>query len=321
MRHSRTAAVVLAALTIAAIALPARAAAPTVDVQPHRLTRGPDIAIPHIEDGDFVDGSRRVELPGTVAHVIGRAVDGWLVGTSNVDRNRNRRVVRVEDDGTVVDVLRNIDPSTVIVSADGTTLAWQRFVRRGRKVITYAASAADGTVLRSKGPNRHDRLLDVAADRVIVGGGKRVVEWTISTGQSRTVVKKMPGMASIAHDRLSFYTRDPYRGGCTLLVKLSKPRVKIWKSCSDRVAGFSPDGTQMMTFHILTDGLGPGEIRLRTIGGTKLATYTSNWFSSWGWESPGIVLLDTNGKKQSAVVRCTRDACENATDAEPVRTP
>jgi hypothetical protein len=77
----------------------------------------------------------------------------------------------------------------------------------------------------------------------------------------------------------------------------------------------------MMTFHILTDGLGPGEIRLRTIGGTKLATYTSNWFSSWGWESPGIVLLDTNGKKQSAVVRCTRDACENATDAEPVRTP
>ena len=67
-------------------------------------------------------------------------------------------------------------------------------------------------------------------------------------------------------------------------LKERKPRVKIWKSCSDRVAGFSPDGTQMMTFHILTDGLGPGEIRLRTIGGTKLATYTSNWFSAWGFD-------------------------------------
>jgi hypothetical protein len=70
---------------------------PGVDLQPEDLTRGAAIAVPHIEVGDFVDGSRRVELPGTVARVIGQVDDGWLVGTTNVGRKRNRRdPVKVE---------------------------------------------------------------------------------------------------------------------------------------------------------------------------------------------------------------------------------
>ena len=321
MRRSMTTALLTALAAGAALALPAQAAAPTVELQPRQLERGADIAVPHIEDCDFVDGDRRVELPGTVARIVGESGDGWLVATGNVDRNRNRRVVRVAADDTVTDVLRNIDTSTVILSADGTTLAWQRFVRKGRKVITYAASAADGAVLGSKGPNRHYRLLDVDASRVLVGGGNRVVEWTIDSGRSRTIVKKMAGLASFEHDRLAIYTKDPYSGGCQKLVKLSKPRVKVWKSCRSRVAALSPDGTQMLTFHILTDGLGPGEIDLRTSGGTRLATYSTNWFSSWGWEAPGTLLLDVNGKRKSAIVRCTLDACENATDPVKVRMP
>ena len=63
-----TAAVLAAA---AALAVPAQAAAPTVDLQPQHLVRGADIAVPHIEDGDFVDGARRVALPGTRARVLG----------------------------------------------------------------------------------------------------------------------------------------------------------------------------------------------------------------------------------------------------------
>ncbi len=109
MRRSLTAALATALVAGGALAVPAQAAAPTVDLQPQKLARGADIAVPHIEDGDFVDGTRRVELPGTVARIIGETDTGWLVGTSNVDRNRNRRVVRVEADGSVVDVLRNID--------------------------------------------------------------------------------------------------------------------------------------------------------------------------------------------------------------------
>lgn len=322
MRRTRTAGLVLAALTTAlTLVAPAQAAAPTVELQPQRLDRGDDIAVPHIEDGDFVDGARRVELPGTIARVIGRSGDAWLVGTNNIDVKRNRRVVRVEADGSVVDVLRNIDPSTVVLSADGSTLAWQRFTSRGRKVTTKVASAVDGTVLGSKGPGRYVNLLDVDAERVVLSNDDRTFTWSYATGRTRTIVEKTGGLASLEHDLLMIYTKDPYLGGCTKLVELSRPRVKRWTSCRERVADISPDGTQMLTFHILTDGIGPGEIKLRTIRGSKLATYTTNWFGAWGWESPGTLLLDVNGKRKAATVRCTLDACENATDPVKAATP
>jgi hypothetical protein len=321
MRRTMTTALLAVLAAGTALALPAQAAAPTVDLQPQQLARGADVAVPHIEDGDFVDGDRRVELPGTVARVIGRSGESWLVGTSNVDRNRNRRVVRVDADGTVTDVLRNIDTGSVIISADGSTLAWQRYVSRGRKVITYAASAADGTVLGSRGPARSTSLLDVDATRLVLSAGDRVFEWEPTSGRTRTVVKKMAGMASIEHDLLTVYTKDPYLGGCTQLVRLSKPRQKVWTSCKERVAAFSPDGTEVLTFHILTDGLGPSEIHLRETDGTRLASYTTSWFGDWGWEAPGTVLLEVNGKRRSATVRCTLGACDNATDPVKVQAP
>lgn len=326
MLRSRRAATVLAAVATAtsiavSLAASVHAAAPTVELQPHQLTRGADIAVPHIEDGDFVDGPRRIELPGTVARVIGRSGESWLVGTNNVDRKRNRRVVRVEADGTVVDVLRNIDPSTVVLSADGSTLAWQRFTSGGRKVTTVVGSAADGTVLGSKGPGRFVSLLDVDAERVVLSGEGRTFEWTYGTGGTRTIVKRTGGMASLEHDLLMIYTKDPYFGGCSQLVELSRPRVKRFASCRERVAAISPDGTQMLTMPILTDGLGPGRLKLRTVRGSKLATYTTNWFSGWQWESPGVVLLDVNGRRKSATVRCTLGQCENATDPVKVTSP
>lgn len=326
MPHHRPARTLLAVLTTAlatgaVLAVPAQAVAPSVDLQPQQLTRGADIAIPHIDAGDFVDGTRRVELPGTVARVIGRSGEAWLVGTNNVDRLRNRRVVRVEADGTVVDLLRDIDTATVILSADGSTLAWQAFVSRGRQVVTYAASAADGTLIGKKGPSPYVSLLDVAANRVILGTGTRVLQWKPASGRQRTLVKKQAGSASIEHDLLSIYTKDPYAGGCTKLVRLSDRSDTLWTSCRDRVAAFSPDGTQMLTFHKLTDGLGPGDIRLREIDGTKVAAWTSSWFGGWQWESPGTVLLDVNGTRRSATVRCTVTACENATDPGPVQSP
>ena len=155
MRHHRLATVLTALLVGGTLLAPsAGAAVPTTDLQPQKLARGADIAIPHIEDGDFVDGARRVELPGTVARVIGQAGDAWLVGTGNVDRKRNRRVVRVEADGTVTTILSNVDTSTMILSADGSTLAWQRFVNGGRKAVTYAASSADGDGPRREGADR-----------------------------------------------------------------------------------------------------------------------------------------------------------------------
>src|SRR5699024_7300125 len=110
-------------------------------------------------------------------------------------------------------------------------------------------------------------------------------------------------------------------GGCTELVRLSDRSDVVWRSCRERVAAISPDGTQLLTFHILTDGLGPGEIHLRELAGTRLATWTTNWFSGWEWESSGVVLLDVNGRRKSSTVRCALAECENASDPVDVQAP
>lgn len=322
MRRSVIAVAVLAAVSLV---LPAQAAAPSVDLQPDELPRGVDVAVPHIAEGPrggvFVDGSRRIELPGRLARIIGPSGDSWLVGTANVGVKRNQRVVRIGPDGSVTNLLRAIDESTVILSADGSTLAWQQTVRKGRKVVTHVARASDGVHLGQKGPTRHVDLLDVDAKKVVLGSDTRTFAWNVARGRTRTLAKGMSGDADLSLDLLTTWTKDPYEGGCMVVSRLSSPRTRIWRSCRERVAAFSPDGTQMLTFHKLTDGLGPGEIRLRSIEGRKLATWTTGWFGSWGWESPGVVLLDANGSKRSATVRCTPARCENATDPVPVQAP
>lgn len=322
MRRSRLATALSTALVGGALLVPpAGAAVPTVDLQPEQLTRGADIAIPHIDQGDFVDGARRVELPGTVARVIGKAGDAWLVGTSNVDRNRNRRVVRVEADNTVVTILRNIEESTAILSADGSTLAFQQFVNMGRKVITHVASATDGAALAEKGPGGQVRVLDVSDKQVLLASGTRVFRWRFLADRTKTVVKKFAGFADFEHDLLEFFTRDPYNGGCAKLVRLSDPTTRLWRSCDDRIQEVSPDGSQLVTTDLLADGLGPGRFTLREIDGTELATYTTGWFDGLEWESADTLLLGVNGRKLSATVRCTLTACENATDPVKVQSP
>lgn len=321
MRRSVIAVAVLAAV---ALALPAQAA-PTADLQPDELPRGADVAVPHIAEGRWggvlVDGDRRVELPGRLARIVGRSGDSWLVGTANVGVKRNQRVVRVGADGSVTNVLRAIDESTVILSADGSTLAWQQTVDKGRKVVTHVGRASDGERLGAKGPTGHVDLLDVDAKKVVLGSDTRTFAWGFVRGRTRTLAQGMSGDADLSLDLLTTWTKDPYEGGCMVVSRLSSPQTRIWRSCRDRVAAFSPDGTQVLTFHKLTDGLGPGEIHLRTLEGRKLATWTTGWFGSWGWESPGVVLLDANGTRRSATVRCTPERCENATDPVTVQTP
>lgn len=71
MRRSTTGPLLATLVAAVALTVPAAAVAPTTDLQPDRLARGADIAVPHVEDGVFVDGSRRIELPGTDALVLG----------------------------------------------------------------------------------------------------------------------------------------------------------------------------------------------------------------------------------------------------------
>ncbi|WP_299924196.1 hypothetical protein [uncultured Nocardioides sp.] len=320
-----TATALISALTVgAALAVPAQAAAPTVELQPQRLARGADIAVPHIEDGVFVDGERRIELPGTEARIIGASSGGWMVGTHRtnaVGERRGGRVVHVMPDGTVRTVLRGVDPAVVQVTEDGSSLLGVPDTGRSRATVKVWA-VVDGTEVASRTFGGWPEVVASSGAKVLVRTTTRTFWWNFGRDEvRRPLTRRLTGTASIEHDLLVTYTKDPYLGGCMQLVRLSRPNVKVWRSCRDRVAAISPDGTEMLTFHILTDGLGPGEIRLREVDGTRLATYSTNWFGSWGWESPGTLLLNVNGKRKSATVRCTLDACENATDPVKVRTP
>ncbi|SFA96828.1 hypothetical protein SAMN05192575_102195 [Nocardioides alpinus] len=323
--HRPTSVALLATLAVgAALAVPAQAAAPTADLQPDRLARGADIAVPHIEDGVFVDGERRLELPGTEAETVGASLGGWMVAThrtNGVGETRGHRVVHVTPSGTVRTVLRDIGPTTVVVSEDGSALLGVSQTGRSRATVKQW-SPVTGTLSTSRSFRGYPEVVAADGVKVLLRTTTRTFFWKFAKDRvRRPLTTRLTGLASIEHDLLATYTQDPYLGGCTRLARLRHPKVTVWKSCTDRVAAISPDGTQMLTFGILTDGLGPGEMHLREIDGTKLATYTTSWFSGWEWESPTAVLLDVNGQRESATVRCTLAACENATDPVKVEAP
>jgi hypothetical protein len=308
----------------AAIGLPAaRAAAPAVDLQPQALARGADIAVPHVEDGVFVDGERRIELPGSDGDVLGASGAAWIAATwtnNRVGEQRRARIVRVEPDGTVRTIFVGFESRWALLSEDGSRLVTTAESGHRRAAVTVR-SAADGSEVRSRVFDGWPQAVTADDRKVVVQTIRRTVLWRVGPDRVRTVTRDAAGAVSIEHDLLATSTDDPYIGGCTRLVRLSDPSTTVWRSCKERVAAISPDGTQLLTFHILTDGVGPGRITLRTLRGQRLVTWTTGWFSGWQWESPGTVLLEVNGTRKSATVRCTLAECETATDPVKVTPP
>ena len=117
--------------------------------------------------------------------------------------------------------------------------------------------------------------------------------------------KKQGNYASEAHDLLGFYSKDPFNGGCQVLARLSDPTERFWTNCDERIEAVSTDGKRLATIALLSDGIGPADIGLRTTEGKQLAHYTINgWFGEISFETPQALLMQANGKTQSAVVRC-----------------
>lgn len=322
MRRSLTTTLLAVVAAAVALTVPARAAAPTVELQPTRLARGADVAVPHVVDGVLVDSDRRTELPGTDAAVLGASGDAWLLATwrtNAVGEQRGARVVRIGADGAVGTIFAGDAARSAVLSEDGS-----RFVTvddAGRRGAVTVRSAADGRRIAARVMNGWPQVVTADDRRVLVQTSRRTLWWRVGADRVRTLARGLSGTASIEHDLFVTYTKDPYLGGCMRLVRLSDLDATVWRSCRERVAAISPDGTQVLTFPILTDGLGPGAISLRRTDGRRLATWTTNWFSGWQWESPGTVLLDVNGERRSATVRCTLGACENATDPVKVTAP
>jgi hypothetical protein len=316
-----TAAVLLLGST--ATGAPTQAAAP-VDLQPEDLPRGADIAVAHIEDGDFVHGDRTIDLGGERAFLIGRAGRGWLVGTSNVDGIGRYRILRVGPDYSVQVIKRGISFFELTLSENG-----RFFVHTGRgtrrAVPIRVFSARTGELKMEKDFADYPDVVGMDGPRVLLSswaaGNTGVSSWDTRTGETTRITRRPANIVDIGNDLLATYTKDPYTGGCVRLSPLSSPSTRLWKSCSERIAAFSPNGVRMATVHILSDGIGPNGVQEREIDGTLLGDYATAWFGQIAFESNTNLLLEVNGDTMASTVRCSEGVCENASDPVRVRQP
>lgn len=320
-------ALVLAAATTAlvgtAMMAPTQAAAP-VDLQPEDLSRGSDIAIAHIEDGDFVLGDRTVDVGGGRAYLLGKAGKAWLVGTSDEDGGGKYRIVRVKADDTITVIKRGISFFELKLSENG-----RYFVLAGRgsrKALPIRVfSSRTGELKTERDFPNYPSVIGMDGPRVLLStwttGDTGIKTWDTRTDTVTKISRRPANLVDIGNDLLASYTKDPYLDGCMVVSRLSDPSTRLWRSCTERVAAFSPDGDRIATVHILSDGIGPGEVWERELDGTLLGDYTTGWFGRIAFEDDTDLLLEVNGDTQSSTVRCSEGDCENATDPGAVQEP
>jgi hypothetical protein len=296
---------------------------PTTKIRPAALERGADIRLPYVRKRTIVDGDRRVTVGAPFVRLLGKAGDDYVVHLDNAQHS-NARIVRVTADGGRTTLLPDVvDGFSVVLSSNGARLASARS-KDGKQTVVKVWSASTGLLNIQKSFEGSVSVLDFDRKSLVLGGvaPARTFVLDVVTVETDRVSKRHGYAADVAADRLASYTGDPYAGGCTVVTKLSRPRVELWSSCRQRVDSFSPTGRRMATVALLSDGVGPDVVRLLASRGRALAKYTvEGWFAQLRWERDTRLLLDANARNKFAVVRCARGDCERATGLSPARTP
>jgi hypothetical protein len=307
------------ALAATLVAAPA-SAVPTQTLNPSKLARGADVAIPHVEGKTVVDGAVRIPVKAPNVVLLGKTGTAYIVGTTDKQGN-DGRALRLEANGTSTD----LGPTTVyetVLSGDGQTVVSSRS-NHGAKTVVKARSATTGTELAKQSFPGYQNVLDAQGTKVVIGGfdGGGTQLWDTGTGEVTSVTKRSGYRADLSLGLLASFTKDPYDGGCTVLSSIAKPGKRLWQSCADSIVAFSTDGSNFAVADILSDGLGPNAVTVRTVAGKPVGSYQVNngWFGELVFESPDALLLETSGPHKSATVRCKRAVCERA--SELTKTP
>ncbi len=310
-------ATLLAGLTLAA---PAAPSGPThgdhVDLtRPGSLERGEDVRVPHLEGSELVDGDLRIELGSVRVQLLGPSGDDYVVHRWT-QRSGRDRILRVTPAGDRTVLLRGRAAWGSVLSSDGAHVLANDNARRA---TVTAYDATDGTEISRARFRGFAEILDADGGTVLVTSWRRerTLAWDFAEGGRSLVTDAVGYAADLASDRLATYTGDPYQGGCSEVSSVSDPDLLLWDSCRQKVLAFSPGGARMVTAHILTDGVGPGEVQQRTVEGALLTSYESRWFGTVAWEDEDTLLLDANSRRREATVRCDLDACERASDLHP----
>lgn len=308
-----------AALLLAAapVSFAAADSAPTVELEPGSIPRGADIAIPHLEGRVIVDGATRIRVHARQVDLLGASGSAYVVHTSAKDGYSRGRTLRVRPDGSTVVLSRHDATADLLLTDDGSHVVRARTLPRERTSVRVI-DARTAEVVASRVFRGWVFSLDGSSGRVVLSSWTpvaRTVWWDFSADRVRVIARRTGGVASISADRLGSYTGDPYAGGCYELSSLRDPSRILWRSCGERAVAFSPDGRRVATVGIVDDGIGPAVVNVRrVVHGAALAHYTSQWFGELRWESSRALLLDANGVRKAATVRCVVADCERASD-------
>ena len=291
------------------VAAPSSAAGPTV-LNPAKLQRGADVAIPHLEGKTIVDGTVRIPVQAPTVRLLGKSGTAYVVGTAN-KQGGGGRILRVAADGTTTKLAR-VDIYMTELSGDGQRIVTTKIERT--RTMAKVRSATSGVTLASRIFRGYVSALDAEGDRVLVGSQRKTMLWTTTTDSVAVVNRNSGYEGDLSADVVASYTKDPYQGGCTVVQRISTG-LRLWKSCDERVDTFNADASRMATIDILSDGIGPSRVWVRSGTGQKLGAYGVNgWFGTLEFETNTALLLETNGRRKAATVRCTDTGCERASD-------
>ncbi len=319
MRRLLTTTTALLALAAPLLAVAAADAAETIPIKPGTLSRGLDISGAHLDGTTIVDGDVSVTIKRPNVILYGKWNDFYIAATGNSQWDKVK-LVQVAADGSVKVLRELIDPFTAVLDPENDQIAYSY----GDSTQKPTLAVYDLGLKKEVDVHAFASLPTLLAfdDGVMVasfGDFKvKTLTWNTVTGEVEKVISKRSNYASLAHDLLGFFNKDPFVGGCQVLAHLSDPTDVLWTNCDERIDAVSPDGRRVANIPLLSDGIGPADIVLRRINGQELAHYTiAGHFGAVWWETPTKLLFDATGKTTAATVRCKVADCNRATDLRP----
>ena len=308
----------VAAVAPALVAAPA-SAMPAVTLTPHGLPRGADVSIPHLDGKTVVDGAVRLKVKAPTVRLLGKSGTAYIVGTANSSGGHGR-IYRITADGTRT-LLAKAHPYETLLAGDAATVVTTKYTASPKSTISVY-NATTGATISSRVFKGYASALDAQGDRVLVGSIDKAQLWTTTTNSVSVASSDGGYIGDLSADVVGTFTKDPYDGGCTEVRRISSGAL-LWRSCTEQVAAFNADATRIATIGIMSDGIGPGRVDARTIGGQHLGRYQvrAGWIGTISFETPTALLLEVNAGHKAFTARCTGAACERASDLSPAQMP
>ncbi len=319
MRRVLTFTTALMTVGVSLLAAAPSGAAETIPIKPGALSRGPDVRGPHVEGTVIVDGDVSVKVKRPNVLLYGKWQGSYIAATGNSQWG-NVKLVKIAATGAVKVLREFIDPFNAVLDAESDQVAYSYGDSTQKPTLAvYDLGLDDEVSVHAFAGLPRLLAFDDGLTVASLGSPKvKTLTWNTVSNDVTKVNAKLGNYASVAHDLLGYFSKDPQFGGCQVLAHLSDPGDVLFTNCDERIDAVSPDGKRVATIPLLSDGIGPADILVRKANGTLLVHYTiDNYVGRVWWESNTKLLFDANGKTKAATVRCQVADCNRASDLRP----